>query len=118
MKCPHCNGDHTLSQCPTWKYLEQHTVLVSDLAKLLVGPCYMNPPDGGDVSVLEQLARMAEDAAKWRATDNVGVHNAALEEAAQICDKRAKLYKALDEFDRGMNSGSMYDAAAIRKAKK
>jgi hypothetical protein len=19
MKCPHCNGDHTLSQCPTWK---------------------------------------------------------------------------------------------------
>lgn len=30
-------------------------------------PVYMDPPDGGNVSVLEQVARMAEDAAKWRA---------------------------------------------------
>lgn len=30
-------------------------------------PVYMDPPDGGNVTVLEQVARMAEDAAKWRA---------------------------------------------------
>ncbi len=28
---------------------------------------YMDPPDGGDVSILEQLRRMADDAAKYRA---------------------------------------------------
>lgn len=31
-------------------------------------PCsyYMDPPDGGDVSVVEQLRRMAQDAARYR----------------------------------------------------
>ncbi|UUX38846.1 hypothetical protein NTJ56_08600 [Burkholderia contaminans] len=38
----------------------------ADLAALLPGTYYMNPPDGGDVSLLEQLRRMAEDAARYR----------------------------------------------------
>ena len=35
-------------------------------AEALHGPCYMDPPDGGDVAVSEQLRRMAEDAARYR----------------------------------------------------
>lgn len=37
------------------------------LEMLPADPVYMDPPDGGNVTVLEQVARMAEDAAKWRA---------------------------------------------------
>lgn len=37
------------------------------LTSVLPGSYYMDPPDGGDVSVIEQLRRMAEDAAKYRA---------------------------------------------------
>ena len=36
-------------------------------AAALPGPYYMDPPDGGGVSVSEQLRRMGEDAALWRA---------------------------------------------------
>lgn len=36
------------------------------LSELLPGPFYMDPPDGGDVPVMEQLRRMAEDAARFR----------------------------------------------------
>lgn len=38
------------------------------LCSILPGPYYMDPPDGGDVSPLEQCQRMAEDAAKFRAS--------------------------------------------------
>jgi hypothetical protein len=37
-----------------------------DLVRLLPGPYYMDPPDGGDVSLHEQLKRMAKDAARYR----------------------------------------------------
>ena len=40
--------------------------LEKDLYSLLPGPYYMDPPDGGDVPLFEQLRRMSEDAAKWR----------------------------------------------------
>jgi hypothetical protein len=33
---------------------------------LLPGTYYMDPPDGGDVSVYEQMRRMAKDAARYR----------------------------------------------------
>lgn len=35
---------------------------------------YMDPPDGGDVSLLEQLRRMADDASKYRASINAADH--------------------------------------------
>lgn len=38
----------------------------AEFADLLPGSYYMDPPDGGSPSVLEQISRMAEDAAKWR----------------------------------------------------
>lgn len=36
------------------------------LANVLPGVYYMDPPDGGDVPVLEQLRRMSRDAARYR----------------------------------------------------
>lgn len=39
---------------------------LAKFAALLPGPHYMDPPDGGDVSALEQMRRMSEDAARWR----------------------------------------------------
>lgn len=36
------------------------------VAALLPGPYYMDPPDGGSVMVIEQLRRMAADAARYR----------------------------------------------------
>lgn len=38
----------------------------AELYKLLPSTYYMDPPDGGNVRLLEQLQRMAEDAAKYR----------------------------------------------------
>ena len=39
---------------------------VDACASTLPGPYYMDPPDGGDVSISEQLRRMACDAARYR----------------------------------------------------
>ena len=39
---------------------------VDACAAALPGPYYMDPPDGGDVSISEQLRRMARDAARYR----------------------------------------------------
>lgn len=38
---------------------------VDACASTLPGPYYMDPPDGGDVSISEQLRRMARDAARF-----------------------------------------------------
>ncbi len=45
-----------------------------DLVRLLPGMYYMDPPDGGDVSLLEQLQRMAEDAARYRWLRDEAIH--------------------------------------------
>jgi hypothetical protein len=37
-----------------------------DLQKLLPGAKYMDPPDGGSVTLIEQLQRMAKDAERYR----------------------------------------------------
>lgn len=41
-------------------------VTTDELSRLLPGTQYMDPPDGGSVTVLEQLQRMAHDAELWR----------------------------------------------------
>lgn len=38
----------------------------AEVAALLPGTYYMDPPDGGNATVLEQLQRMAKDAARYR----------------------------------------------------
>jgi hypothetical protein len=42
------------------------TIPTSAWEALLPGTYYMDPPDGGDVSVYEQMRRMAKDAARYR----------------------------------------------------
>lgn len=42
------------------------TPTLDQLLSLLPGAHYMDPPDGGDVPLLEQLRRMANDAMHWR----------------------------------------------------
>ena len=37
-----------------------------EIIKLLPGNYYMDPPDGGDVSIMDQLRRMAKDAERYR----------------------------------------------------
>ena len=39
---------------------------VDACAAALPGPYYMDPPDGGDVPISEQVKRMARDAARYR----------------------------------------------------
>ena len=39
---------------------------LAECAAVLPGAYYMDPPDGGDVSVSEQLSRMAKDAERYR----------------------------------------------------
>ena len=68
----------TLSEAYTYtaeieKYIDRlERAHANDLASLLPGPDYMDPPDGGDVTLLEQCRRMSEDAAKWRALSAQG----------------------------------------------
>lgn len=40
--------------------------VISDITAALPGTQYMDPPDGGDVSVPEQVRRMAKDAERYR----------------------------------------------------
>lgn len=42
------------------------------ICALLPGVYYMNPPDGGNVTLLEQLQRMAKDAERYRWLRDVG----------------------------------------------
>ena len=46
---------------------DEREATLAELAALLPGPYYMDPPDGGSVTVLEQFRRMALDAQRWRA---------------------------------------------------
>jgi hypothetical protein len=60
------------SDCPLgegWLALgpyDADAVSSDDLAALLPGPYYMDPPDGGSVSLHEQLKKMSEDARRYR----------------------------------------------------
>lgn len=48
-------------------YAEGRKDETEDIAnELLPGSYYMDPPDGGEVSLREQLRRMSEDAARYR----------------------------------------------------
>ncbi len=52
---------------------EKLLALERDMSNALPGHYYMDPPDGGDVPVLEQLRRMATDAARYRFLSCKGV---------------------------------------------
>ncbi|HHN0556666.1 TPA: hypothetical protein ACRNVP_005207 [Pseudomonas aeruginosa] len=50
----------------TQKHCEWLVQGLKECASALPGTYYMDPPDGGDVSIPEQIRRMAKDAARYR----------------------------------------------------
>lgn len=64
----HRVGPLYLHPAPTPPELAEQAdaIPVAELFALLPYAYYMDPPDGGDVSVVEQLSRMARDAARYR----------------------------------------------------
>ncbi|MFU2763946.1 hypothetical protein ACM7NW_29965 [Pseudomonas aeruginosa] len=60
LKTENCAHKDTQKHC---ELLEQY---LKECASALPGTYYMDPPDGGDVSIPEQIRRMAKDAARYR----------------------------------------------------
>ncbi|EMR0622650.1 ead/Ea22-like family protein [Pseudomonas aeruginosa] len=60
LKAENCAHKDTQKHC---ECLEQY---LKECASALPGTYYMDPPDGGDVSIPEQIRRMAKDAARYR----------------------------------------------------
>ncbi|MCF3988127.1 hypothetical protein [Pseudomonas aeruginosa] len=60
LKAENCAHKDTQKHC---ELLEQY---LKECASALPGTYYMDPPDGGDVSIPEQIRRMAKDAARYR----------------------------------------------------
>ncbi|WP_412021498.1 hypothetical protein [Burkholderia cepacia] len=79
----------------------------AELASLLPGTYYMDPPDGGNVSLLEQLRRMADDAALYRA-QNTDAARAVLAERRRQIEREGWTPKHDDEHD----CGELVEAAA------
>lgn len=64
-------------------YAEGRKDQAEEFAALLPETYYMDPPDGGSATVLEQFQRVAEDARKWRE------QQARIERAIE-CEKRCE----------------------------
>jgi hypothetical protein len=85
-----------------------------DLVALLPGSYYMDPPDGGDVSLIEQLRRMAEDAARYRSIESISKESILREALARLLKAvegkdntsvgRSHFVAALDELDAAMDA--------------
>ncbi|HFT7365051.1 hypothetical protein ACOAM1_32440 [Pseudomonas aeruginosa] len=60
LKAENCAHKDTQKHC---ELLEQY---LKECASALPGTYYMDPPDGGDVSIPEQIRRMAKDAERYR----------------------------------------------------
>ncbi|EME9723497.1 hypothetical protein V1438_002228 [Pseudomonas aeruginosa] len=60
LKAENCAHKDTQKHC---ELLEQY---LKECASALPGTYYMDPPDGGNVSIPEQIRRMAKDAARYR----------------------------------------------------
>ena len=81
---------------------------VDACAAALPGPYYMDPPDGGDVSISEQLRRMARDAARYR---HLRVQRWFHDEVISASDKGPRDPDNVDtEIDRDMQFEAMKGA--------
>ncbi|WP_337228561.1 hypothetical protein [Pseudomonas aeruginosa] len=60
LKAENCAHKDTQKHC---EWLAQD---LKECASVLPGTYYMDPPDGGNVSIPEQIRRMAKDAARYR----------------------------------------------------
>ncbi|HHJ1397600.1 TPA: hypothetical protein ACQGPQ_001090 [Pseudomonas aeruginosa] len=73
-------------------------------ASALPGTYYMDPPDGGNVSIPEQIRRMAKDAARYRALRDEGyLHNWA---SLHVCDEHLRAQRTDEAIDSVLNIGA------------
>ncbi|HBO2943898.1 TPA: hypothetical protein L4R51_002364 [Pseudomonas aeruginosa] len=73
-------------------------------ASALPGTYYMDPPDGGDVSIPEQIRRMAKDAARYRGLRDEGyLHNWA---SLHVCDEHLRAQRTDEAIDSVLNIGA------------
>ncbi|HBI71520.1 MAG TPA: hypothetical protein DDZ22_21620 [Massilia sp.] len=116
-------GEHSNANCPWAEALEviegYEDEKPAHFAALLPGPYYMDPPDGGSVSILEQFKRMAEDAARWRSL--LATKPAAAPQVADIAElpPLPKLYEgrySIPELAAKLQSYARDAIAASRRA--
>jgi hypothetical protein len=75
------NTDDELLRLQCAKLMREAATALEEVASVLPGSYYMDPPDGGMVTVLEQLQRMAKDA-------ELGRRQREHTEAADACIRR------------------------------
>ena len=98
--------DDVVAQYPEAKReLEQLRKDLAAARALLPGVYYMDPPDGGQVEVLEQLRRMADDAARYRYLRN----------AADACCITVSAMSSETDCYRGTELDAAIDAALAGK---
>ncbi|HBO7446051.1 TPA: hypothetical protein L4885_006255 [Pseudomonas aeruginosa] len=77
---------------------------LSQCASALPGTEYMDPPDGGNVSIPEQIRRMAKDAARYRGLRDEGyLHNWA---SLHVCDEHLRAQRTDEAIDSVLNIGA------------
>ncbi|AVR83682.1 TPA: hypothetical protein L4A96_005459 [Pseudomonas aeruginosa] len=77
---------------------------LSQCASALPGTYYMDPPDGGNVSIPEQIRRMAKDAARYRGLRDEGyLHNWA---SLHVCDEHLRAQRTDEAIDSVLNIGA------------
>ncbi len=62
----HWDGCWKEHQVCAWAEIDRLRAERDALAALLPGVYYMDPPDGGQVELIEQFRRMADDAARYQ----------------------------------------------------
>ncbi|MCR4301608.1 MAG: hypothetical protein NUV51_08350 [Sulfuricaulis sp.] len=87
--CEACNNEHSATQLvQLTEARAERDALATEMQSLLPGYYYMDPPDGGDVSISEQLRRMGKDAERYRRLRNGSREPRAIDSAI---DKKSTL---------------------------
>ncbi|MBW0450884.1 hypothetical protein [Paraburkholderia phenoliruptrix] len=77
-----------------------HNEVEQYVLSVLPSVYYMDPPDGGSVTVLEQLRRMADDASKYRAAASAQATDALVDDLSTLVVRLASaLRKTLPDSD-------------------
>ncbi|HBO4818355.1 TPA: hypothetical protein L4V11_002696 [Pseudomonas aeruginosa] len=96
----------TPADFPEWLAYEAKRLQkeLDQCASALPGTYYMDPPDGGNVSIPEQIRRMAKDAARYRGLRDEGyLHNWA---SLHVCDEHLRAQRTDEAIDSVLNIGA------------
>ncbi|ETV10080.1 hypothetical protein [Pseudomonas aeruginosa] len=99
LKAENCAHKDTQKHC---ELLEQY---LKECASALPGTYYMDPPDGGNVSIPEQIRRMAKDAARYRWLRNTALYASDLAREVNRMDK-----SVVNLFPRGKDGNLLAEA--------